>query len=172
MSPIFKRELLFPPTQKLLAHTLNLLQQRKNAKEIFQIYKNLIFYCHSEQPLQTTYVSSALELTLLTSEVIFVTIFGTYLQNFIIQYIIVGKNLGARVLATTRSASKFRAGNNVITLQSVSSCSGAFTLESKTSAIYQLHKICVCVLLHCKFHTDFFLYCYMQMLQRGMKNLT
>ncbi|CAL5990737.1 Hypothetical_protein [Hexamita inflata] len=34
MSPIFKCELLFPPTQKLLAHTLNLLQQRNNAKEI------------------------------------------------------------------------------------------------------------------------------------------
>ncbi|CAL6002510.1 Hypothetical_protein [Hexamita inflata] len=34
MSPIFNSELLFPPTQKLLAHTLNLLQQRKNAKEI------------------------------------------------------------------------------------------------------------------------------------------
>ncbi|CAL6093843.1 Hypothetical_protein [Hexamita inflata] len=135
----------------------NLVTQQRFLKLISISY--LIFQdCHSEQPPQTTYVSSALELTLLTSEVIFVTIFGTYLQNFIIQYIIVGKNLGARVLATTRSASKFRAGNNVITLQSVSSCSGAFTLESKTSAIYQLHKICVCVLLHCKFHTDFFLY--------------
>ncbi|CAL6011285.1 tandem-95_repeat protein [Hexamita inflata] len=35
MSPIFKCELMFPPTQKLLAHTLNLLQQRNNAKEIY-----------------------------------------------------------------------------------------------------------------------------------------
>ncbi|CAL6043007.1 ADP-ribosylation_factor [Hexamita inflata] len=32
-------------------------------------------------------------------------------------------------------------GNNVITLQSVSSCSGSFTLESETSAIYQLQKV-------------------------------
>ncbi|CAL5975876.1 Hypothetical_protein [Hexamita inflata] len=38
---------------------------------------DLIFQdCHSEQPPQTRQVSSALELTLLTSEVIFVTIFG------------------------------------------------------------------------------------------------
>ncbi|CAL5999276.1 Hypothetical_protein [Hexamita inflata] len=88
------------------------------------------------EPPQTTQVSSALELTLLTSEVIFVTIFG-----------MAGMNLGTSVSAATRSASKFRAGNNVITLQSVSSCSGSFTLESETSAIYQLHKICVCVLL-------------------------
>ncbi|CAL6107224.1 Hypothetical_protein [Hexamita inflata] len=50
MSPIFKCELLFPPTQKLLAHTLNLLQQRKNAKEILQainvltwIIQNILF---------------------------------------------------------------------------------------------------------------------------------
>ncbi|CAL5977638.1 Hypothetical_protein [Hexamita inflata] len=92
--------------------------------------------CHSEQPPQTTQVSSALELTLLTSEVIFVTIFG-----------MAGMNIGTSVSAATRSASKFRAGNNVITLQSVSSCSCSFTLESEISAIYQLHKICVCVLL-------------------------
>ncbi|CAL6060151.1 Hypothetical_protein [Hexamita inflata] len=32
----FKRKLLFPPTQKLLAHRLNLLQLRKNVKEIQQ----------------------------------------------------------------------------------------------------------------------------------------
>ncbi|CAL6088205.1 Hypothetical_protein [Hexamita inflata] len=63
----------------------------------------LIFQdCHSEQPPQTTQVSSALELTLLTSKVIFVTIFG-----------MAGMNLGTSVSAATRSASKFRAGNNV-----------------------------------------------------------
>ncbi|CAL6071851.1 Hypothetical_protein [Hexamita inflata] len=56
-------------------------------------------HCHSEQHPQTTQVSSALELTLLTSEVIFVTIFG-----------MVGMNLGTSVSAATRSASKFRAG--------------------------------------------------------------
>ncbi|CAL6103998.1 Hypothetical_protein [Hexamita inflata] len=38
MSPIFKCKLKVPPTQKLLAHTLNLLQQRKNAKEIWAFY--------------------------------------------------------------------------------------------------------------------------------------
>ncbi|CAL6018808.1 Histone_H3 [Hexamita inflata] len=37
-----------------------------------------------------------------------------------------GMNLGTSVSAATRSASKFRAGNNVITLQSVSSCSCSF----------------------------------------------
>ncbi|CAL6101232.1 Hypothetical_protein [Hexamita inflata] len=42
--------------------------------------------CHSEQPPQTTQVSSTLELTLLTSEVIFVTIFG-----------MAGMNLGTSV---------------------------------------------------------------------------
>ncbi|CAL6026973.1 Hypothetical_protein [Hexamita inflata] len=63
----------------------------------------LIFQdCHSEQTPQTTQVSSALELTLLTSEVIFVTIFG-----------MAGMNLGTSVSAATHSASKFRAGNNV-----------------------------------------------------------
>ncbi|CAL6084137.1 Hypothetical_protein [Hexamita inflata] len=47
----------------------------------------LIFQdCHSEQPPQTTQVSSALELTLLTSGVIFVTIFG-----------MAGMNLGTSV---------------------------------------------------------------------------
>ncbi|CAL6024571.1 Hypothetical_protein [Hexamita inflata] len=112
----------------------NLVTQQRCLKLISISY--LIFqYCHSKQPPQTTQVSSALELTLLTSEVIFVTIFG-----------MAGMNLGTSVSAATRSASKFRAGNNVITLQSVSSCSGSFTLESETSAIYQLHKICVCII--------------------------
>ncbi|CAL6114952.1 Hypothetical_protein [Hexamita inflata] len=32
MSPIFKRELLFPPTQKLLAHTLNCYNKEKTLK--------------------------------------------------------------------------------------------------------------------------------------------
>ncbi|CAL6010505.1 Hypothetical_protein [Hexamita inflata] len=55
----------------------------------------LIFQdCHSEQPHQTTQVSSTL--ILLTSEVIFVTIFG-----------MTGMNLGTSVSAATR-ASKFR----------------------------------------------------------------
>ncbi|CAL5970955.1 Hypothetical_protein [Hexamita inflata] len=52
----------------------------------------LIFQdCHSEQPPQTTQVSSALELTLLTSEVIFVTIFG-----------MAGMNLGTSVQVQSR----------------------------------------------------------------------
>ncbi|CAL6086476.1 Hypothetical_protein [Hexamita inflata] len=114
-------------------HKSNLSYTQRYLKLISISY--LIFWdCHYEYPPQTTQVSSALELTLLTSEVIFVTIFG-----------MAGMNLGTSVQAATRSTS--RAGNNVIILQSVSSCLGSFTLESETSAIYQLHKICVCVLL-------------------------
>ncbi|CAL6114838.1 Hypothetical_protein [Hexamita inflata] len=108
----------------------NLVTQQRYLKLIS--ISQLIFQdCHSEQPPQTTQVSSALELTLLTSEVIlyFVTIFW-----------MAGMNLGTSVSVATRSASKFRAGNNVITLQSVSSCLGSFTLESETSAMDQLHK--------------------------------
>ncbi|CAL5997085.1 Hypothetical_protein [Hexamita inflata] len=50
MSPIFKRELLFPPTQKLLAHTQNLLQQRKNAKEIYLL--KLFLFKNFNQKMQ------------------------------------------------------------------------------------------------------------------------
>ncbi|CAL5995110.1 Hypothetical_protein [Hexamita inflata] len=93
----------------------------------------LIFQdCHSEQHPQTTRVSSALELILFTSEANFVTIFG-----------MAGMNLGRSVSAATRSASKFRAENKVITLQSVSFSSGSLTLKSDTSAKYQLHIIYV-----------------------------
>ncbi|CAL5973645.1 Hypothetical_protein [Hexamita inflata] len=87
----------------------------------------LIFQdCHSEQPPQTTQVSSALELTLLTSEVIFVTIFG-----------MAGMNLGTSVSAAMRSASKFRAEQ----------FNQFLPVQAHLSAKYQLHKICVCVLL-------------------------
>ncbi|CAL6066472.1 Hypothetical_protein [Hexamita inflata] len=75
----------------------NLVTQQRYHKLISISY--LIFQdCHYKQPPQTQ-VSSALELTLLTSEVIFVTIFG-----------MAGMNLGTSVSAATRSASKFRAG--------------------------------------------------------------
>ncbi|CAL6054839.1 Hypothetical_protein [Hexamita inflata] len=49
MSPIFKCKLLFPPTQKLLAHRLNLLQLRKNVKEIQVLtYLNFISFTTSK----------------------------------------------------------------------------------------------------------------------------
>ncbi|CAL5971465.1 Hypothetical_protein [Hexamita inflata] len=63
----------------------NLVTQQRYLKLISISY--LIFQdCHSKQPPQTTQVSSTLELTLLTSEVIFVTIFG-----------MAGMNLGTSV---------------------------------------------------------------------------
>ncbi|CAL6005807.1 Hypothetical_protein [Hexamita inflata] len=51
MSPIFKCKLLFPPTQKLLAHRLNLLQLRKNVKEILKVqiqFPQIYFNSHSK----------------------------------------------------------------------------------------------------------------------------
>ncbi|CAL5982327.1 Hypothetical_protein [Hexamita inflata] len=63
----------------------NLVTQQHYLKLMSISY--LIFQdCHFEWPPQTTQVSAALELTLLTSEVIFVTIFG-----------MAGMNLGTSV---------------------------------------------------------------------------
>ncbi|CAL5972178.1 Hypothetical_protein [Hexamita inflata] len=66
----------------------NLVTQQRYLKLISISY--LIFQdCHSEQPPQTTQVSSALGLTLLTSEVIFVTVFemaGMNLETFTVSY--------------------------------------------------------------------------------------
>ncbi|CAL6048217.1 Hypothetical_protein [Hexamita inflata] len=62
-------------SQIMTIHKSKLSYTQRYHKLISTSY--LIFQdCHSEQLPQTTQVSSALELTLLTSEVIFVTIFG------------------------------------------------------------------------------------------------
>ncbi|CAL5997799.1 Hypothetical_protein [Hexamita inflata] len=132
LSSVLRLNLIIPSqSRKSLESTNpNLDTQQRYLKLISTSY--LIFQdCHSEQPPQTSQVSSALELTLLTLEVIFVTIFG-----------MAGMNLGTSVSAATRGASMFKSGNKVINLQSVSSCSGSFTLCNILTA-----KICVCVLL-------------------------
>ncbi|CAL6012365.1 Hypothetical_protein [Hexamita inflata] len=111
----------------------------------------LIFkVCHFEQLPQTNQVSSALELTLLSSEVIFVTIFG-----------MAGMNLGTSVSAATRSAFKFRVGTMSQLQQFHNSLISffLFKLIYETSAILTAQNLCLCfVVLHSKFHTDFLLY--------------
>ncbi|CAL5993315.1 Hypothetical_protein [Hexamita inflata] len=96
----------------------------------------LIFQdCHSEQPPQTTQVSSALELTLLASEVSFVTIFGM--------------NLETSVSAATRSASKGTLFNQFLPVQT--------HLLLKAKPLQYIYCI-KSVFVFCKFQTDFFLY--------------
>ncbi|CAL6032212.1 Hypothetical_protein [Hexamita inflata] len=67
-------------SQIMTIHKSKLSYTQRYHKLISTSY--LIFQdCHSEQPPQTTQVSSVLELTLLTSEVIFVTIFWMAIMN-------------------------------------------------------------------------------------------
>ncbi|CAL6019655.1 Hypothetical_protein [Hexamita inflata] len=132
------------PQQRIqFKHTWKLINNKKHWSCVKMTKSKLKLQIQLLAQLQPylQYQVGGFSYALLTSEVIFVTIFG-----------MAGMNLGIGVSAATRGASKFRAGNNVITLQSVSSSS--FTLESETSAIYQLHKIlCLCLT-----YTDFFLY--------------
>ncbi|CAL6017526.1 Hypothetical_protein [Hexamita inflata] len=81
----------------------NKLQIRSPKSETRLRYTSILIFqhCYSEQPPQTTQVSSTIELTLLTSQIIFVTIFE-----------MAGMNLGTSVSAATSSASKFRANNH------------------------------------------------------------
>ncbi|CAL6000894.1 Hypothetical_protein [Hexamita inflata] len=102
----------------------------------------LIFQdCHSEQPPQTT-VSSAPELTLLTSEVIFVTIFG-----------MAGMNFGTSVSAATRSASKFRAGAILQLFNQFLPVQAHLLLKAKLLQYINCIQSILCfVILHSKFH--------------------
>ncbi|CAL5997765.1 Hypothetical_protein [Hexamita inflata] len=105
LSSVLRLNLIIPSQSRKSLESTNptLGTQQRYLKLISTSY--LIFQdCHSEQPPQTTQVSSALELTLLISEVIFVTIFG-----------MAGMNLGTNVSVATRSASMFKSWNNVMT---------------------------------------------------------
>ncbi|CAL6082742.1 Hypothetical_protein [Hexamita inflata] len=98
LSSVLRLNLIIPSSSRKSWQSTNpnLVTQQRYLKLISISY--LIFQdCHSEQPPQTTQVSSALEQTLQASEVIFVTVFG-----------MAGMNLGTSVSVATRSASKFR----------------------------------------------------------------